>query len=307
MRRSTVILPLLLALTACGGTPTADLGPVSPYQTLTPPGVSTPLPARTEILIPTPTLFVHIIGQGDTLSGIADRYGVSLQALQDANPGVVATSLIVGDELIIPVGGVTTVSEPTPTPAIAPVTQSQCWPETTGGVWCFALVENEYAEPLENLSALFTLQNANGQDITSQTVYGLLDVLPPGASMPLAAHFPAPVDPSAEPRVQILTAIRLLPGDTRYLSAMTENTLVSVDSSGRTAQVTGRVVLTGSGTATRLWVLATAFDAAGNVVGVRRWESSSALTADAPVTFDFLVSSLGPGIDRVDFLTEARP
>lgn len=299
---------MLLVLTACGGgTATPDLAPAAAYQTFTPPGVSTPLPARTEVLLPTPTLFVHIIGDGDTLSGIAERYGVGLQALQDANPDVSPTALIVGAEIIIPVGGLVAVGEPTPTPAPVPVTQAKCWPETTGGVWCFALVENEYAEPLENLSALFTLQDSSGQDLASQTVYGLLDVLPPGASMPLAAHFPAPVDPSATPRVLVLTAIRLLPGDTRYLSAMTENTLVSVDSSGRTAQVTGRVVLTSPGTATRLWVLATAFDVAGNVVGVRRWESTSTLTVDAPVQFDFLVSSLGPEIVRVDFLTEARP
>lgn len=307
MRRLTVLLPLFLVLTACGGAPAVSPEPAAPYHTVTRAGISTPIPARTEILVPTPTLFLHIIGDGDTLSGIAERYGVSLKALQDANPDVSPTALIVGAEIIIPVGGVVAAGEPTPTPAPVPVTQAACWPETTGGVWCFAFVQNAYAEPLENLSALFTLQDAGGNDLTSQTVYGLLDVLPPGASMPLAAHFPAPVDPSAAPRVQVLTAIRLLPGDTRYLSAMTENTLVSIDSSGRTAQVTGRVVLTSPGTATRLWVLATAFDAVGNVVGVRRWESASALTADAPVQFDFLVSSLGPEIIRVDFLIEARP
>ncbi len=108
-------------------------------------------------------------------------------------------------------------------------------------------------------------------------------------------------------RVQVLTAIRLLPGDTRYLPVRLENTLVSVDASGRTAEVSGRVVLTGTGTANTLWVLASAYDAAGNVVGVRRWESASALTADAPVPFDFPVSSVGPGIARVEFLAEARP
>jgi hypothetical protein len=66
-------------------------------------------------------------------------------------------------------------------------------------------------------------------------------------------------------------------------------------------------VLTGTGTANTLWVLASAFDSAGNVVGVRRWESAAALSAAAPLSFDFQVSSVGPGIARVEFLTEARP
>ena len=106
---------------------------------------------------------------------------------------------------------------------------------------------------------------------------------------------------------QVLTAIRLLPGDTRYLPVSLENTLVSVDAGGQSAEVSGLVNLTGTGTANTLWVLASAFDSAGKVVGVRRWESTTALNATAPVAFDFPVSSVGPGIARVEFLAEARP
>ena len=86
-----------------------------------------------------------------------------------------------------------------------------------------------------------------------------------------------------------------------------ENTLVSVEAAGRTAEVSGLVRLTGTGTANTLWVLASVYDQADNVVGVRRWESSTALKAGTPVTFDFPVSSVGPGIARVEFLAEARP
>ena len=81
--------------------------------------------------------------------------------------------------------------------------------------------------------------------------------------------------------------MRLLPGDTRYLPVSLENTLVSVEADGRSAEVSGRVRLTGTGTANTLWVLASAFDSAGNVVGVRRWESAAALNASAPGRFRF--------------------
>jgi LysM repeat protein len=308
MRKFLACLFLFSTLTACAGSTEAvtDLAPAVPYQTFTPSKTPTVIPPLTGIILPTPTTFTYIVVQDDTLNGIAGRYGVTLEALLTANPGVQPAALSVGTTLIIPTSNELP-GEPTPTSAPLPVQQAYCWPETNGGLWCFALMKNEYAETLENLSAQFTLLDANGQEITSQAAFALLNTLPPGQSMPLAVHFLPPEQTSVSVRVQVLTAIRLLPGDTRYLPVMLENTLVSVEASGRTAQVSGRVILTEAGTANTLWVLATAYDAARNMVGVRRWESPSALTTDAPVSFDFLVSSVGPGIDRVEFLAEARP
>jgi LysM repeat protein len=308
MRRCLACLFVLLTLAACGQAAGATpvLGTPVPYQTVPPTLTPTVIPALTEAFLPTPTTFTYTVVQGDTLTSIAQHTGVTLEALLAANPGVSATTLSVGTRLVIPTGNPVP-GEPTPTPATLPVQQVHCWPERTGGLWCFALVQNDYAEMLENLSAQFALLDSSGQQLTSQVVYGLLDILPPGASMPLAAHFIAPVQADAAVRVQVLTAIRLLPGDTRYLPVALEDTLVSMDASGQTANVAGTVVLAGTGTANTVWVLASAYDAAGNVIGVRRWESATALTAGAPVPFDFSVSSVGPGIARVEFLAEARP
>jgi hypothetical protein len=316
MRKFLACLFLISTLTACAGNTevVTNLAPALPYQTVIPsesPIVTssespTIIPSLTGIILPTPTTFTYTVAQDDTMSSIAGHFGVTLEALLAANPGIQPEMLSVGTTLIIPaVSG--TPAESTPTPAPLPVQQARCWPETGGGLWCFALVQNEYAETLENLSAQFTLLDSNGQELASQVAFALLNTLPPGQSMPLAVHFPPLVQANGTARVQVLTATRLLPGDTRYLPVMLENTLVSVDASGRTAQASGLVILTEAGTANTLWVLATAYDAAGNVIGVRRWESPSALSADAPVSFDFLVSSVGPGIDRVEFLAEARP
>jgi hypothetical protein len=126
--------------------------------------------------------------------------------------------------------------------------------------------------------------------------------------MPIAAYFPPPVPAEAAPRLELLTSIRLPPGDSRYLPVAIQDSLVSVDWSGRSAQVSGRVVLTApTGSAKSLWVLGVAYDSAGNVVGVRRWEAATALEAGKDLRFDFMISSVGPGIARVEFLTEARP
>jgi LysM repeat protein len=301
-----------MTLTACGQPTEATPNPATavPYQTATPAQTPTQTPTEipgiTEVVLPTPTVVTYTVVLGDTLSSIAQRSGVSLEALLAANPGISPTALSVGTKLFIPAGNQVP-GEPTPTPAALPIQQAHCWPEITGGMWCFALVKNNYAETLENLSAQFSLMDASGQELASQVVYGLLDILPPGVSIPLAAHFAPPVQGYANVRVQVLTAIRLLPGDARYLPARLENTLVSMESSGRTAELSGRVLLTGTGTANTLWVLATAYDAAGEVVGLRRWESASAFSADAPVLFNFQIYSVGPAIARVEFLVEARP
>jgi hypothetical protein len=135
-----------------------------------------------------------------------------------------------------------------------------------------------------------------------------LNTLPGGKSMPLAVHFPPPpLQTNVNLSVQVLSAIPLLPGDLRYLNIYVENTSVRGDASGRTARLSGRVILPGAGTAKSTWVLATAYDAGGNVVGVRRWESSSDLTTDSPLSFDFTIYSVGPEIDKVEFQPEARP
>lgn len=308
MRRFLTWLFLLSTIISCSGNAetVTDLAPSVPYQTITPSEFPTVIPSLTGITLPTPTTFIHTVIQGDTLSGIAGRYGISLEALLAANPGIQPAALSVGSTLIIPTGSEIP-GEPTRSSAPLPVQQVHCWSETDGGLWCFALVHNEYAETLENLSAQFTLLDANGQELTSQTVSALLNTLPLGQSMPLAVHFSPPVETNVTVRVQVLTAIRLLPGDTRYLPVLPDNTLVSVQASGQTAHVTGRIILTDAGTANSLWVLATAYDSAGSVVGVRRWESRSALGQDAPVSFNFFVYSVGPAIDRVEFLAEARP
>jgi murein DD-endopeptidase MepM/ murein hydrolase activator NlpD len=308
MRRFLVGLFIISTLSACAGkTETVtDLAPVVPYQTVPPSETPTIIPPLMGMIQPTPTTFTYTVVQGDTLSGIAQRFGIKLEALLAANPGIQPAVLSVGTTLIIPTGNETP-GEPTPTPAPLQVLQARCWSETDGGLWCFALVQNEYAQTLENISAQFTLLDANGQELSSQAAFALLNTLPPGQSLPLTLHYPPPVRTNASVRIQVLSAIRLLPGDTRYLPVVAENTLARIEASGRTAQVTGQVILTGVGTANTLWVLATAYDEVGNVVGVRRWESPSALTADAPVLFDFLVSSVGPEIDRVEFLAEARP
>ena len=308
-----LVLVLVLGLAACGTG--SDLEPAAqtprggprPYLTATSSRTPTPWLAAVESALPTPTPLTYTVVYGDTLIGIAGRFGISLEELMAANPGIQPNALSVGTVLFIPVGGSIS-DEPTPTPVPLAVQQARCYPTPDGGLWCFVLVQNDYAETLENLLVQVTLLDAAGQTAAAATAYAPLNILPPGKSMPLAVFFQPPIAPDLQPRVQLLTAIRLLPGDTRYLPAFLGSTLVDVDWSGRTAQVTGRVMLPAESAAANLvWVVGVAYDEAGNVVGLRRWEATSSLQPGGGLPFEFIVSSLGSPIARVELLVEARP
>jgi hypothetical protein len=86
------------------------------------------------------------------------------------------------------------------------------------------------------------------------------------------------------------------------------NTLVQVNADGRSANVSGQVLLPGDArAASQVWVAGTAYDEAGRVVGVRRWESTAGLSPGRSLAFEFMISSIGGEIARVEFAVEARP
>ncbi|HEC21598.1 MAG TPA: LysM peptidoglycan-binding domain-containing protein [Chloroflexi bacterium] len=127
--RSSVILPIaslvLIAFTACapnasyivlitatpsgpepgtgGGQPDipAQLPTLNPTTAPTPTFIPTPNPTRTAIIDPNEDQ-IHVVQFGDTLSTIAEAYGVSVDALIQANNLADANVLAVGQTLVIP-------------------------------------------------------------------------------------------------------------------------------------------------------------------------------------------------------------
>src|SRR5512138_4028445 len=302
----------LLFLTSC--TPQA-IDSTSPPSTLVPFLTSTPGPFPTpeglvavQPALPSPTPFTYTVRKGDTISSIALKFGVSMDDLQAANPEISPNAMSVGQVIRIPSNPDNPSGEPTPTPVPFTVQQIECYPTADKGMWCLVLVHNDFSEFMENVSAQVTLVDSNNAVLASQIALLPLNILPPNTSLPLAVFFPPDVPPDAKPQVQVLTAIRLLPNDERYLPATVGNTLVQVNAEGRSAQVSGRVLMPENARAAhQVWVTGTAYDEAGRVVGVRRWEWSDGLAPGGSLPFEFMVSSLGGKIARVEFAVEARP
>ena len=70
-----------------------------PYIT---PTSAPPSMVETPVAAPAPTVTEYTILKGDTFFGIAKKFGVTMKAVQDANPGVEPTKLKVGQKIVIP-------------------------------------------------------------------------------------------------------------------------------------------------------------------------------------------------------------
>ena len=313
MRRTLCILSFFLFLgTACASQPALSTPkPVElvPYLTATQASPQwTPVNlVAAETPLPTSTPFIYSVQQGETISSIALKFGVSIDDLIAINPEVSPNAMSIGTTLKIPSNPETLTDESTPTPAPFTVEQIQCYPTTNKGMWCFVLAHNDFSDFMENVSAQVTLVDSNGNFIATQAALLPLDILPPNPSLPLSVYFPPDIPVDAKPQAQILTAIRLLPNDSRYLPATVNNTLVQIDADGHYANITGEVRLPAEAkAATQTWVAAVAYDDSGCVVGVKRWEGGG-IQPGGSLQFEMTIASLGGVLTRVEFAVEARP
>ncbi len=106
-------------------------------------------------------------------------------------------------------------------------------------------------------------------------------------------------------RVEFLLPV--MPDDDRYLNAEILNLSIIKSDDGLVAQVSGDIVIeAGQPEGEYLWLNATALDAAGHVVAVRRWDGEPPFEPGASFPFSINLYSMGDAIDQVDLLVEAR-
>jgi LysM repeat protein len=283
----------------------APTGRLTPYQTITP---SPTRPTATlEITIrvtptPTATPFLYTVKGNDTMLSIAYQFGITLEALQAANPTVDPHFMGEGLQLVIPIGEETPESLPTPTAIAVDGGEPVCYRTGDGGAWCIVAVKNDLDTSLENLSVWIGLFDGQGDNFTSQTAYSPLNILRPGEVMPLMAYFPPPLPDQFQARSQVTGALSVQPGDERYIEADASIDTAELSLDGHLITLQGEVTLPeGSPRLSQLWVLAVAYDANGNIVGVRKWKS------DGELSFEIPVYSLAGPIDHAETLVEARP
>lgn len=280
---------------------------LKPYITSTPRITSTPnVIVIVETPLPTATPFIYVIQEGDTFSELAEQFKISQDDLRAANPDVSPNSMSIGMTLLIPDPSSAIIVAATLTPVPAPITQTVCHPSADNGLWCFALIQNNSADILENISAQITLLDENNNVAASQTAFTPLDVIPPNLSLPVYVFFPnISATLRANVQVQLLSAMQS--NHSRYLPATLNNTIAQIDWNGKTAQLSGQIYLpTESLAASQVWVVGAAYDSDGQIVGIKRWEGG-AIQPGASIHFSFSVASLASAIETVEFVAQANP
>jgi len=283
---------------------------LTPYFTATiTPTITPTLPsAPTVTLVPTVTATptIYVIKGSETLWTIAAKAGLTIAEIEAANPGINAYSLKVGMKIVVPaasgIGGTQEAATPTAIPVA--VSAPKCTPSLTGGEYCFAVVDNQQSFTLQNLTAQFILTDNQSGATQVQPVLLPLNHLTAGSSLPLFAYFPPPVASSFNIQIQILSASPDTTTGSTYL-ALQVSSQTKITADGLSVEVTGTVKVASA--ASRFWIVAVGYDKQGNVVAVRQFDKTAALTAGTPSDFSVYLYSVSGDIDHVTVFGEAAP
>jgi len=265
-------------------------------------------PSATYPPLPTPTPILYKIAKDDTLTGIAYRHGVKLTDLIAVNPGIDPNFLTIGITITIPISGSNSliISEPTPIPLI--IEKPNCYIGSDGGQWCLCLVHNTTPADVENVSAQIILQPKNDGEPIIQTALSPLNLLSSGKSIPLVVFFSNHLPELSNKRANLLTVLPVSAEDHRYLTLDYRIDKIDINNEQRQAIIAGEAWLPeGDQKAENVWIVGVAYDLEGQPVGFRKWINFKPLIGGDKISFVFTVSSLGPPIEKVDVLFEARP
>jgi LysM repeat protein len=166
-----------------GPTPTPSLSPPptnaatgqpTGSPTTAPTASPSPSPQPTPAPTPTPDHVLHVIQPGETLTAIAIRYGVTVEAIVVANGITDPNHIQAGDVLIIPLGDA---ASPTPGPSATPAPTASGSPEVT-------IYVVQAGDTLQRIANRFgvtvqAIQEANGITDPNKIYVGQQLIIPP--------------------------------------------------------------------------------------------------------------------------------
>lgn len=311
-----VFLPLLLFTAGCAPvdtTPFLEPSPTliafvdRPDATQTRPNSSaTTLPPSG----PTATPFVHIVQQGETLLGIAIRYGVTLDDLLLVNPGVDPRILSVGSNISIPgpSGEPINLLLPTPTAMALTLGNVLCYPMIGDSTRCLVKITNTLGSDVEGISANISLFDPMGVLLDQSQASSMTRILPPGKATVLDTTFRLESGESIQSQAELVSAVQVSNLEDRLIPATLSNLQIERSSDQQLFSFEGLIE-----------VEETAYQGAAmltvQVIGYNKEAEPNGLNAvqievasiTSPVPFSLSLFSLGGEIADFEILLEAQP
>jgi len=261
----------------------------------------------TPTLAPTPTPQVYTVRAGDTFGSIAAKFGITVDALTGANPGVDPNALPIGTALIIPVKPVETgTPPPSPTPVGLIIEPANCFPETDGGRWCLVMVGNPGPDPAAGIYLRFSLYSSAAADPSiSKEVALPVTVLPAGSRTVAAAYFTPEEAQDDILHVELISAIRSAetPGLLPLTIVKEENRFFS---DGLELSVEFRVDAGEEEIANRLDAALVLLDAKGRPIGFRILRSEGEWPPGPAHSLTLNAYVLGGSFKDYEFILQAR-
>ena len=271
-----------------------------PASSLTPIGTSFPAG-------PTPTPFVHIIQQGETLLEIAFRYGVQFDDIVLVNPQIDPNLLRIGEEIRIPGsdGEPVEILLPTPTPIPVQIKTLECHESPTLAFICMVSITNNEEFMIAGVSAHITLHDRDGQVLDNQIVYAPLNQIPTGQEIPLIAIFDRKPSEYSDFHVDLLSAVQVADLIDELPEIDVVDTQTIYKAAKTLAEVSGTLsIVAHEGDELLVRVVGVVFDAKGEPIGMNVWEERIDSANNEEIEYRFSIFSLGPEIAGISIYPE---
>lgn len=278
----------------------------TPRPTATP-APYTPEPTATPTITPTPV--VYIVQRGDSLLRIAAQFGVSVEALQEANDILDPRRLQIGQALIIPQDEEALSEEATPTPTPTPmpfrIQNLTFYQAPTGELWCLGEVLNTSDIPLEQVQIEVTLLDDQEREIGRASAFVQADLVEPGERAPFMVQFDQVLSPFASYHVSALSGVPAYVGS--YYRDLEVREAYGVGERYAAYRVMGRIANVGPEEAVGVNVIVTVYDVLGRVIGVRREAPEhNVIPRGGETTFEVEVAPIGGPVVTYTVLAQGR-
>ncbi len=288
-------------------TPTVEIVALATLPPTATPAPYTPEPTATPTVTPTPIFYT--IKPGDSLLGVAQEYGVTVAAIQDANGILDPRTLQIGQQLVIPLPEEEeeNLANATATPTPLPITvQNVHFSETTiGGLWVLGEVRNSSGQPLEQVRVGVALLDKSDAELARASGLVALDLLEPEDVAPFALLFGSA--PGAFERYLTfpLSAVPAHVGG--YYRDLVVEDVASEGERYAAYTVTGTVRNTGPEDAVSVQVILTAYDPLDRVVAMRKVPPEHNVVAPGgSTTFNIVLAPVGGPVSRVSAVAQGR-